>query len=81
MLFETIRASLSMPDLSEADFDSVVNGTDIMIAVSAVFRKVDTADGLTANLKGKALNVCVNLCMGSLPVVREMLEPKYGVLE
>jgi len=38
-------------------------------------------NGLMPTLKGKALNLCVNLCMGSQPTVQELFEPKYGVLE
>ena len=81
VIFETIRKNLATPDLPATEFDNVVNITDILRAISLIFRKEDMVNGLMPTLKGKALNLCVNLCMGSQPTVQELFEPKYGVLE
>ena len=78
---EAIRELLSLKDLKQADYDNVANETDIFTSMTSIFALEDNGmDDLTCHLKEKALNICVNMAMGSAETIQEMLQPKYGVL-
>ena len=74
-----MRAKLATPNLDSERFDELVDETDIMEVIFTIFRRDDGVE-LASMAKSKALNLCVNLLMGSSSTVREVMEPKYGVL-
>lgn len=79
MILETVRSKLASPNLEAASFDQLANETDIMNVIFTVFRRDDSTEWASA-AKNKAINLCINLLMGSESTVKEVLEPKYGVL-
>ena len=79
VILETVRAKLATPNLDSERFDELVDETDIMEVIFTIFRRDDGIE-LASVAKSKALNLCVNLLMGSSSTVQEVMEPKYGVL-
>ena len=83
-LCEIIRVQLASKDLETTDFDNIALHTNLLPTLKAFFIRADF-DGpnpaLTSQLKNKALNICVNMAMASEDIVKELISPKYGVLQ
>ena len=79
-----IRVQLASKDLDTTDFDNIALHTNLLPTLKTFFIRADfdgPSPALTSQLKNKALNICVNMAMASENIVKELISPKYGVLE
>ena len=73
-LLESVRSLLAHPGLQAEAFDIVSEETDILSVISVVLRRSDSYEqDFVALMKNKALNICVNLLMGSDSTVKDVL--------